>query len=304
MRISLVMPSFNQDRFIGQALASVLAGLGDQPDAADEVIVLDNLSTDGTADVLAGLNDRHTGRLSVLRAADGGQAEALNRGFALASGDLVGWLNADDVLADGALARMRALFAARPDLALAHGAARWIDAAGRDLGAYPVRPDGQTYDFREGCFVCQPSVLLRRAALQALGPPAGILDEGLETAMDLDLWLRAWARYPGKIGFVPEVQALQRRHGGAKTERLRATVFVESMQVLHRHGLGVPERWPLSYAEEVAADTAPADGWPSVRDAYGDVAGPDALEALDSRIAADPAFAALHSHPSSSSRAR
>ena len=300
MRISLVMPSFNQGRFIGQALASVLDGA----DAAEEVIVLDNLSTDGTADVLAGFAVRHTGRLSVLRAADGGQAAALNRGFALASGDLVGWLNADDVLADGALARMRALFAARPDLALAHGAARWIDAEGRDLGAYPVRPDGQTYDFREGCFVCQPSVLLRRAALQALGPPAGILDEGLETAMDLDLWLRAWARYPGKIGFVPEVQALQRLHGGAKTERLRATVFVESIQVLHRHGLGVPERWPLSYAEEVAAGTAPAEGWPAVRAAYGAAAGPDALGALDSRIAAGPAFAALHSHPSSSSRAR
>ena len=300
MRISLVMPSFNQGRFIGQALASVLDGA----DAAEEVIVLDNLSTDGTADVLAGFAVRHTGRLSVLRAADGGQAAALNRGFALASGDLVGWLNADDALADGALARMRALFAARPDLALAHGAARWIDAAGRDLGAYPVRPDGQTYDFREGCFVCQPSVLLRRAALQALGPPAGILDEGLETAMDLDLWLRAWARYPGKIGFVPEVQALQRLHGGAKTERLRATVFVESIQVLHRHGLGVPERWPLSYAEEVAAGTAPAEGWPAVRAAYGAAAGPDALGALDSRIAAGPAFAALHSHPSSSSRAR
>ncbi|MDM7945048.1 MAG: glycosyltransferase [Oceanibaculum nanhaiense] len=300
MRISLVMPSFNQGRFIGKALASALDG----PDAADELIVLDNLSTDGTADVLTGLNTRYPDRLTVLRTADGGQAEALNRGFALTSGDLVGWLNADDVLADGALARMRALFAARPDLALAHGAARWIDAEGRDLGAYPVRPDGQTYDFREGCFVCQPSVLLRRAALQALGPPAGILDEGLETAMDLDLWLRAWARYPGKIGFVPEVQALQRLHDGAKTERLRATVFVESMQVLHRQGLGVPERWPLSYAEEVAAGTAPAEGWPSVHDAYGKVAGPAALAALDARIAVDPAFGALHSHPSASSRAR
>ena len=103
---------------------------------------------------------------------------------------------------------------------------------------------------------------------------------------------------------MPEVQALQRRHSGAKTERLRALVFVESIQVLHRHGLGVPERWPLSYAEEVAAGAAPADGWPSVRAAYGAAAGPDALGALDSRIAADPAFAALHSHPSSSSRAR
>lgn len=296
MRISLVMPSFNQGRFIGQALASALDGA----DAAEEVIVLDNLSADGTADVLAGLNARHTGRLSVLRGKDGGQAEALNRGFALASGDLVGWLNADDVLADGALARMRVLFAARPDLALAHGQARWIDAVGRDLGAYPVRPDGLLHDFRDGCFVCQPSVMLRRAALQALGP----LDEGLDTAMDLDLWLRAWKRYPGKIGFVPKVQALQRLHDGAKTERLRATVFVESMRVLHRHGLGVPERWPLSYAEEVAAGTAPAEGWPAVRDAYGAAAGPEALAGLEARIASDPAFAALHSHPSSSSRAR
>lgn len=301
MRISLVMPSFNQGRFIGKALASVLDG----PDAADAVIVLDNLSSDGTADVLAEFAARHPGRLTALHQADGGQAEALNRGFAratgdLATGDLVGWLNADDVLADGALARMRALFAARPDLALAHGNARWIDAAGRDLGPYPVRPDGLLYDFREGCFVCQPTLLMRRAALQALGP----LDERLETAMDLDLWLRAWARFPGRIGFVAEVQALQRRHGAAKTERLRALVFVESMQVLHRHGLEVPERWPLSYAGEMAAGTAPADGWPVVRDAYGEAAGADALAALDARMAADPVFGALHSHPSSSSRAR
>ena len=296
MHISLVMPSFNQGRFIAAALASVLDG----PDAADEVIVLDNLSIDETVAVLAEFAARHRGRLTVLRAADGGQANALNKGFALATGDLVGWLNADDVLADGALARMRTLFAARPDLALAHGGARWIDAAGRDLGPYPARADGLLHDFRAGCFVCQPTVLLRRTALQALGP----LDEGLETAMDLDLWLRAWKRYPGKIGFVENVQALQRRHGAAKTDRLRASVFVESMQVLHRHGLEVPVRWPLSYAEEVAAGTAPAEGWPSVRDAYGDVAGPVALAMLDARIASAPAFAVLHSHPSSSSRAR
>lgn len=296
MRISLVIPSFNQGSFIGQALVSVL----EEADAADEVILLDNLSTDGTADVLAGLNARHPDRLTILREKDGGQAEALNRGFALATGDLVGWLNADDVLAEGALARMRALFMGRPDLALAHGQARWIDRAGRDLGPYPVRDDGLLHDFRDGCFVCQPTVLLRRAALAALGP----LDVTLETALDLDLWLRAWARYPGRIGFVPQVQAFQRLHGEAKTQRLRATVFVESMAVLHRHGLDVPERWPLSYAEEVAAGTAPAAGWPSVCGAYGTVAGPAALARLEARVASDPAFVMLHSHPSSSSRAR
>lgn len=300
MRISLVMPSFNQGRFIGKALASALDGA----DSADEVIVLDNLSTDGTAEVLAGLTARHPDRLTVLRARDGGQAEALNRGFALATGELVGWLNADDVLADGALARMRAMFVAQPDLALAHGNARWIDTDGRDLGPYPVRADGLLHDFRDGCFVCQPTMLLRRAALQALGPPAGILDEALETAMDLDLWLRAWKRYPGRIGFVPEVQALQRLHGEAKTQRLRATVFVESMRVLHRHGLEVPERWPLTYAEEVAAGTAPPAGWPSVCAAYGAAAGLAALASLEARVASSPAFVALHSHPSSSSRAR
>lgn len=300
MRISLVMPSFNQGRFIAAALASVLDG----PDAADEVIVLDNLSSDGTVAVVAEFAARHSDRLTVLRAADGGQAEALNRGFGMVTGDLAGWLNADDVLAGGALTRMRSLFAARPDLVLAHGQARWIDAEGHDLGPYPTRPDGLLHDFREGCFVCQPTVLIRRAALQALGPPAGIFDETLETAMDLDLWLRAWKRYPGKIGFVENVQALQRRHGEAKTDRLRASVFVESMKVLHRHGLEVPARWPLSYAEEVAAGTALAKDWPSVCDAYGDVAGPDALASLEARVASDPGFAVLHSHPSSSSRSR
>jgi glycosyltransferase involved in cell wall biosynthesis len=300
MRISLVMPSFNQGRFIGQALASVLEGA----DAADQVILLDNLSTDGTADVLAGFTARYPDRLTVLRQADGGQGKALNRGFALTTGELVGWLNADDVLAGGALARTRSLFAARPDLALAHGQARWIDTEGRDLGPYPTQPDGLLHDFREGCFVCQPTVLLRSAALPALGPPAGIFDEALETAMDLDLWLRAWKRYPGKIGFVPEVQAMQRLHGAAKTQRLRALVFVESMRVLHRHGLDVPDRWPLSYAEEVVTGTAPAKDWPLVCDTYGAAAGPDALASLEARIASDPGFAVLHSHPRFSSRAR
>ncbi|KZD06417.1 glycosyltransferase [Oceanibaculum pacificum] len=280
MRVSLVIPSLNQGRFLAEALAGALKG----PDAADQVLVRDNLSTDDTETVLAGFKARHPDRLHVVREADGGQADALNKGFAAATGDLVGWLNADDRLTAGALARLRQAARAQPESVLFHGRAALIDSAGAPLGPYPVRPDGMLYDFSAGCFLCQPTVFLRREALALLGP----LDTGLQTAMDLDLWLRAFRRYPGRIGFIEAVQAAQRMHADAKTHRLRPQVFAESMRVLHRHGLPVPQSWPLTYAAECGTE---GPGWAQVAVAYEGVAGPEALRAL-------------YSHPSLSSRAR
>lgn len=277
MRISLVIPSFNQGRFLAEALASAL----DRPDAADQVIICDNLSTDETESVLDGFAARHPDRLQIIRAADAGQADALNTGFARADGDLLGWLNADDRLAKGALARLRQSAGMEPERMAFHGHARLIDEAGTTIGHYPVKPDGLLYDFSAGCFLCQPTVYLRR---QAMAP----LDPTLHTAMDLDLWLRLYRNHPGRVGFIEAVQADQRLHDGAKTMRLRALVFVESMQVLHRHGLAVPESWPLTYAAECGTGDL---GWADVAAAYGAVAGPAALQAL-------------YSHPSLSSRAR
>jgi hypothetical protein len=113
-----------------------------------------------------------------------------------------------------------------------------------------LQPSTPISQFAEGCFICQPTVFARRTLWQLLGP----LDEQLKAAFDFDYWLRAFAAFPGRIGFVDAVQAHSRLHAGCITVRMRRTVALEGMQVLARHFGGAPKEWLLTYANELLAD--------------------------------------------------
>lgn len=243
-KLSVVMPSFNQAEFLEAAALSVLADTGEEV----ELVVADGASSDGTLTVLADLAMRFPGRVRWQSAPDGGPAAAINAAVARARAPLLGWLNSDDLYAAGAIARAIAHFDARPDDVMVYGEADHVDVAGGFMERYPTRrPDTPVEAFREGCFICQPSVFVRRDAWLDTGG----LDEGLKAAFDFDLWLRMFRRHPGCIGFIDAVQAHSRLHEGGITLRFRERVAREGIEVIARHLGSAPVNWLLTHLQEL-----------------------------------------------------
>lgn len=160
MRFSVITISFNQVRFLREAMDSVLSQNGVEV----EYIVVDAGSTDGSRELIA--EYAHRLRAAVFEP-DDGPADGLNKGFALATGEFVTYLNADDRLLPGALAEAARCLSARPDVGVLYGHGFLIDAEGKRLR----RIFSDSYDVRrapfDACVVVQPSTFFRRSVLKA-----------------------------------------------------------------------------------------------------------------------------------------
>jgi glycosyltransferase involved in cell wall biosynthesis len=177
--ISLVTPSYNQGEFIERTIGSVLG----QGYPALEYVVQDGGSTDATAAVLELYRDRLQGCTSE---PDDGQADAINRGFARTSGEIMGWLNSDDVLLPGALAAIGRHFARNPGTDVVYGHRALIDEHDRQIGAWVMpRHAGWTLDYAD--LIPQETMFWRRSTWEAAG---GSLDASYHYALDWDLLLR------------------------------------------------------------------------------------------------------------------
>jgi glycosyltransferase involved in cell wall biosynthesis len=241
--ISIVMPLLNQRAFLEESVRSVF----EQPLERIELVVMDGGSSDGSLPLLAELAGRYDGRLRWFSAPDSGPAQALNRAVSLARHELLGWLPADDLYTSGAVRRAVEALAEQPQWQLVYGEGEHVDVAGRSLGRYPtLPPDTPLAAFADGCFVCQPTLFMRRAVWLE----AGGVDESLRASFDFELWLRLFRRYAGRIGFIDQVQAQSRLHAGGITLRERQRVALEGLQVLHRHLGRAPAHWLLTLFEE------------------------------------------------------
>ena len=129
MKVSIITPCYNAAATIEETIRSVL----DQQGVDLEYIVCDGGSTDGTADIIR----RYESRLAWwVSERDRGQVDAINKGFTHATGDVLGFLNGDDVLVPGALQKVCAAFANEPEAELVQGEIEWIDFAGHSLGTH------------------------------------------------------------------------------------------------------------------------------------------------------------------------
>ncbi len=235
-RISVVTPSYNQAPFIRRTIESVL---NQQGDFELEYVVYDGGSSDGTLDILRDYGERLRWRSE----RDHGQVDAINKGLHAATGDIVSWLNSDDVLAPGALQRVASAFVAHPGLEWLHGRCNVIDADDRVIrrwiSAYKHRCS-KRYSYErllEENFISQMTVFWRRSVLDEIG----YVDPGLRLAFDYDLWLRL-AKRSDPI-YIPEVQASFRWYDVSKSGSSFEEQFREDYSIAQRNA---PEhRWPL-----------------------------------------------------------
>ena len=227
--VSIVVPNLNGASFLPMTLAS----LGAQTYPEIEVVVVDGGSTDGSLDIIRHWADRLPMRW--ISEPDSGQAQAINKGFRMANGEVLGWINSDDLLTARSVEYAVERFAADPELGFVWGFCLVVDADERPVTIQNpyVRPDlGQLRSYRN--YVSQPGSWYRRRVVEAFGP----LSEELHFLFDYDFFLRR--RRPGEGGVHP------RGHGVVPAAR-ELEVWQPGTGVSRRRAARVPrERRPLA----------------------------------------------------------
>lgn len=228
MRFTIVTPVLNGMPWLPECVASVDAQRADALEV--EHIILDAGSTDGSRQWLTA----HARHAILVFEADRGQTDALIHGFARARGDVLCWLNADDVLEPTALIRACHALAKAPEAVGVCGAALTIDARGRIIGAIGTPADGSLAGLLASATnLAQPSTFVRATAYRAVGG----LDPGVDLAMDVALWLRL-ARIGSFHLLSHEVLSRFRLHEGARSVRDAARAAREDLRL--RRGAGMP----------------------------------------------------------------
>ena len=218
--VSVITPSLNQGRFIEETIRSV----AEQDYPRVEHIVVDGGSTDETRAILA-----RRPQLQWSSEPDNGQADALRKGFAQATGTIFAWLNADDVYLPGAIsAAVEALTGTGYDLV--HGGWLRIDERGETLSTVAVKPlvladllDGRN-------MVAQPAAFFSRRAYEAVGG----VDTRYHYAMDFDLWIKLALRF--EVGEIDRPLAAFRIHDEAKSSAEPELFFPETRRIARSHG--------------------------------------------------------------------
>jgi glycosyltransferase involved in cell wall biosynthesis len=221
--VSIVTPSYNQGQFIREAIESVLTQ--DYPNI--EYLVVDGGSRDSTLDVLRCYHRR----VRWISEPDGGQADAINKGVAMTRGDIVAWLNSDDVYTPGAVSRAVEEIQAYPAVALVYGQAEEIDRSGAVIGPYTqIGPFDLQRLIHRLDFIVQPATFFRRAPFLAVGG----LDTSLSYCFDYDLWIKLSLRFPAH--YIPEVLARSRVYPETKTASGGLERLKEIERMIRRYG--------------------------------------------------------------------
>jgi glycosyltransferase involved in cell wall biosynthesis len=235
--ISIVTPSLDQARFLEDTIRSVL----DQGYPSLEYVVQDGGSEDGTREIL----ERYSDRLHHWESApDSGQAQALNRGFAHTSGEIMAYLNSDDLLLPGALAYVAGYLRRQPAVDVAYGHRVLIDEAGREIGRQVIpRHDDAVLSWAD--FIPQETVFWRRTAWEAAG--AGF-DETFRNAIDWDLLVRL-REVGARMVRLPRFLGAFRVHGDQKTTAQGSTVGIDEIDRIRDrlHGRRVSQREALRH---------------------------------------------------------
>lgn len=226
--VSVVLPCFNAEATVRRALVSI----AQQDYPSVEVIAVDDASTDRTAELLAS-STRPVSRLVRLRQ-NRGAAAARNAGLAVARGEYVAFLDADDEWLPAKLSRQVSIIAPRPNVTFVSCNARVLDGQGRSLmpafeDLLPTDPANAWKVLLADTFVWTPAVLARRASLEQ----AGGFDESLAIGEDQDLWIRL--ALLGEVGFIDEILAVVHERTGSLTGGNAPLLIDNTLAMVLRH---------------------------------------------------------------------
>lgn len=224
--ISIVTPSYNQAAFVEQTIKSVL----DQEYPNLDYIIQDGASTDGTVEIL----ERYRPQLAHLESArDEGQTNAINLGFAKSDGEIMAYLNSDDLILPGTLPYVAEFFVTHPDIDVVYGHRIIIDEYDREVGRWVMPPhDDEVLDWAD--YIPQETMFWRRRIWEKIG---GHFDEDFHFAMDWDLVLRFRAA-GAKIVRLPRFMGAFRVHSQQKTTAQISDVGQKEMFHLRERCLG------------------------------------------------------------------
>lgn len=221
--VSIVTPSFNQGAYIEETVQSVL----NQTYPNIEYIVVDGLSQDDTLQRLAPYADR----LQLVSEADQGQADAINKGFRRATGDILAWINADDVYLPAAIESVVAYFQEHPTHDFVYGDGIIMNVHGKRFGR---RPSVRATDYERLLYVddniLQPAAFWRRELWETIGE----LKLNLNYMLDYDYWLRAAQHY--QLWYIRVPLVCERLHGATKTASGSIERLAELEALVIQHG--------------------------------------------------------------------
>jgi glycosyltransferase involved in cell wall biosynthesis len=222
--VSIITPSYNQADYIEETIQSVLG----QTYPNIEYILIDGGSTDGSLDVIK----KYAGKLAYWESVkDKGQTDAINKGFARATGEIIAWLNSDDTLEPQAVAEAVAFLSEHPEVGLVYGDTHYIDEKSRVIGNFPAAQTDLAKLRRGYVHIPQQASFFRKSLWDQVGP----LDDSFFFAMDYDLWTRLAA--VSELRYLPgRVWANFRLHADAKTIAADDRCWPEMLRVHYREG--------------------------------------------------------------------
>lgn len=221
--VTIVTPSYNQAPYLEETIKSVLS----QTYNKIEYIIIDGGSEDGSLDVIGKYADYLAHWVSEK---DRGQTEAINKGFDLARGEILAWINSDDTLLPNAVEEAVQFLQANQEIGLVYGDANYIDEKSRVIGKFPASQTDLKRLRRGYVHIPQQASFFRKTLWDQVGP----LDPEFFFAMDYDLWVRIAS--VSEIRYVPRTWANFRLHRDAKTINADERCWPEMLEVHFRDG--------------------------------------------------------------------